>query len=143
VYDFNSGAPALGLSRWIASGTCEISSDKAPCWGTQTTLAADVAEGAVDTGLSGLPPTASDTIAPTSETVGTDEFGEAGVDLTRANVFPANSCLTFGKAWGVSRTSGSSAQAQMGDLVGPGNLSVSNCGSVTVTKAGSDGGAQT
>jgi hypothetical protein len=144
VYDFTGGAgsPTLRLERWIASGTCEVGSSSPPCWGVATTLPAGTAEGAVDTGLSGLPSSVLDSIGPSSETLGTVEFGEAGIDLTNVGVFSAGTCETFGKAFGVSRTSGNSQTAQMKDLVGPGNFTLTNCATVNVTKVGSDGGSQ-
>jgi Prealbumin-like fold domain len=146
VYDFLGGStlrPTIGLSRWIGSGTCQVSSDKAPCWGLQSSLSASQAEAAVDTGVSPFPSSAQDTVAPVTETIGTNEFGEAGIDLTAAGVFTAGTCHTFGKAFGVSRTSGNSGTAQMKDLVGPGNFTLSNCGTLNITKLGSDGGPQT
>jgi hypothetical protein len=41
----------------------------------------------------------------------------------------------------VSRTSGNSATAQMKDLVGPGNISIANCGAIKVTKTSTKGDA--
>ena len=132
VYDFEggSGTPTLTLRRWVTSGACEISSDSPPCWGTATDLTAGgFAEAKVNTTA-----TALDTAAPSSETLGLSEFGEAGIDLTAAGVFTAGQCATFGKALGVSRSSGNSGTAQMKDLVGPGDFSLTNCGSIHVTK---------
>jgi len=138
VYDFEGGGtPVLKLSRWITSGSCEVGSNSPPCWGTATTLSSGVAEAAVNTAA-----TAQDTVAPTTETLGLHEFGEAGINLTAAGVFPPGVCTGFGKAYAVSRSSGQSSTAQMKDLVGPGNVNISNCGSVAVTKLGSDGGSQ-
>lgn len=137
VYDFEGGGsnvPTIGLSRWVTSGACQISSDPAPCWGPQATLDATEAEAAVDTGSGGLPSSALDNVAPSSETLGTNEFGEAGIDLTNAGVFTAGSCQTFGKAFGVSRTSGNSGTAQMKDLVGPATFSLTNCATVHIHK---------
>jgi len=132
VYDFESGGtPVLRLERWIDSGTCEISSDSPPCWGVATNLTAGgFAEGKVNTAS-----TALDNIGPDDpENLGLVEFGEAGIDLTAAGVFTAGSCETFGKAYGVSRTSGNSAQAQMKDLVGPGDFLLTNCGEIKIIK---------
>jgi hypothetical protein len=134
VYDFEGGTtdiPQLTLRRWVTSGSCEISSDSAPCWGIATNLTAGgFAEAKVNTFGSVL-----DTIGPAgSVTLGTSEFGEAGIDLTAAGVFSATTCQSFGKAFGVSRSSGNSGTAQMKDLVGPANFSISNCGTITVIK---------
>jgi hypothetical protein len=138
VYDFEGGSapPVLKLLRWQSTGTCEQTGKSAattgPCWVFALDLTAGgFAEARVNT------TDALDAIAPAgSETLATQEFGEAIVDLTGAGVFPATptSCLTFGRAYGVSRSSGNSGQAQMKDLVGPGTLSISNCGQVIIRK---------
>ena len=138
VYDFEGGGtPVLKLSRWITSGTCEVGSNSPPCWGTANALSSGVAEARVNTIN-----TAQDTVGPTTETLGLHEFGEAGINLTAAGVFAPGVCEGFGKAYAVSRSSGQSSTAQMKDLVGPGNVNIRNCGSVAVTKLGSDGGSQ-
>jgi hypothetical protein len=49
-------------------------------------------------------------------------------------VFDQDVCLAFGNAFGVSRSSGNSAQAQMKDLVGPGEVNIANCGQVIIHK---------
>jgi hypothetical protein len=136
VYDFEGGStdvPQLTLRRWTTSGPCEVSSDSAPCWGVATNLTlGGFAEAKVNTFG-----TVVDTISPTSPasvTLGTSEFGEAGIDLTGAGVFTAGSCESFGKAFGVSRSSGNSGTAQMKDLVGPADFTLSNCGTVIIHK---------
>jgi hypothetical protein len=142
VYDFEGGAatPVLTLRRWVTSGACEISSDSAPCWGVATDLTAGgFAEAAVNVGATAVdqltPPALNSTTGTSvSSTLGLSEFGEAGVDLTGAGVFTAGTCNSFGKAYGVSRSSGNSGTAQMKDLVGPGNFNLTNCGTVTIIK---------
>jgi hypothetical protein len=55
VFDFTGGntLPTLSISRWIASGTCQVGSDSPPCWSTFTDLTALAeAEANVDDGLS-------------------------------------------------------------------------------------------
>ncbi len=133
VYDFTGGAtdhPTITLRRWTDTGPCEISNDPLPCWGVATDLTASgFADAAVNTTASVL-----DTAAPTSETLGINEFGEAGVDLTSAGVFSANQCTSFGSAEGVSRSSGNSGTAAMEDLVGPGTFTLANCGRIIIRK---------
>jgi hypothetical protein len=133
VYDFEGGAtdnPTLTLRRWVTSGSCEVSSNSPPCWGPATNLTAQgFAEAKVNTTA-----TALDTIAPSDETLGLNEFGEAGINLTKAGVFGQNACTAFGKTYAVSRSSGNSATAQMKDLVGPGNINITNCGRVIIRK---------
>jgi hypothetical protein len=141
VYDFEGGtdSPVIRIERWVTSGACEISSHSAPCWGPADVLGAGEAEAAVNTGVGGLSGALpnGDTIAPSApQSLGLKEFGEAGIDLTDSGVFDANTCITFGKAYGVSRTSGNSGTAQMKDLVGPVDFSLSNCPKVNIVKTG-------
>ena len=126
LYDFEGGseAPVISISRWTASG-----------WSAPDELTSGEAEARVNTQGA-----VTDKIGPNGDdpgdSLGTKEFGEAGIDLTDAGVFPATStsCLSFGNAFGVTRTSGNSNTAQMKDLVGPGEISLSNCGTVTIRK---------
>jgi uncharacterized repeat protein (TIGR01451 family) len=132
VYDFSGGGtPAISVSRWITSGSCEVGSDTAPCWGTQQALSSSDAEAAVNTDSA-----VTDTAGPAGSTsVGKSEFGEAGIDLTAAifNLTGNRTCERFGNAFAVSRSSGSSSTAQMMDLVGPVPVDLSNCASPTIT----------
>jgi hypothetical protein len=131
VYDFEggSGAPVLTLRRWVTSGSCDVASKSAPCWGVATNLTAGgFAEAKVNVGA-----TALDEIAPSSETLNDSEFGEAGINLTDAGVFTPGACESFGKAYAVSRSSGNSGTAQMKDLVGPANFQIANCSAALTT----------
>jgi hypothetical protein len=159
VYDFTGGStkpPTLSLSHWVTSGSCEVGADSPPCWNAFTVLPCGTAEANVDTGLTvssvtqgsctipggTLPASTIDLVTPppppatlsTTSTLGTSEFGEAGIDLTNAGVFGTKTCTTFGVAQGVSRSSGSSSTAAMEDLVGPGRFSLSNCGNLIIKK---------
>jgi len=133
VYDFEGSStdnPTLTLRRWVTSGACEISSNSPPCWGTATNLTAGgFAEGKVNTTA-----TAQDTVAPSTETLGLNEFGEAGIDLSAAGVFSGSTCESFGKAYAVSRSSGNSGTAQMKDLAGPTDFTLQNCGTIKIIK---------
>ncbi|MGH3332079.1 MAG: prealbumin-like fold domain-containing protein [Nocardioidaceae bacterium] len=137
VYDFEGGAtdtPRITLRRWVGTGACEVGSNSPPCWGPSTDLTAlGFAEARVNT--TGA---VSDAIAPTPpalpQSLETNEFGEAGINLTDAGVFGADVCTAFGKTYAVSRSSGNSATAQMKDLVGPGDINITNCGSVIIRK---------
>jgi hypothetical protein len=140
VYDFEGGSSpvVLTLRKWVTSGACEVGSSSPPCWGTaQNLTAGGFAEARVNTS------TVPDAISPpalnsasgasTSRSLATQEFGEAGINLTAAGVIPANTCASFGKAYAVSRSSGNSAQAQMKDLVGPAPFSLTNCSNTLTT----------
>lgn len=146
VYDFEGGStdtPIISLSRWVGSGACEISNHSPPCWGTYANATASgKAEAKVNTfgsvSDSLTPPALSDTggVSVTNP-LSTSEFGEAVVNLSSLGVFPRGtptSCTTFGEAFGVSRTSGNSGTAQMKDLVGPGPVNITNCGTVIIHK---------
>jgi hypothetical protein len=148
VYDFEGGSalPVLKLLRWKTTGTCEQTGKDATaagCWVFEQDLTeAGNAEARVNTA------DAQDAIhpnAPPNDTLATQEFGEAIVNLTDAGVFPANptSCFTLGKVFAVSRSSGNSGQAAMKDLVGPGNISISNCAQVIIRKVTSPAGDTT
>ena len=68
-------------------------------------------------------------------TLGTNEFGEAGINLTDAGVFSPTDCESFRQ--GLRRVAGrlaTLAQAQMKDLVGPGDVNITNCGNVIIRK---------
>jgi Prealbumin-like fold domain len=143
VYDFEGGPgdePILTLRRWVTSGACEVSNDTAPCWGPAVNLTTGgFAEAKVNTGTSvtdllAPPALASTTGTSVSNTLNASEFGEAGIDLTAAGVFGAGTCESFGTAFGVSRSSGSSATAQMKDLVGPAPFALQNCGQIKIIK---------
>jgi hypothetical protein len=136
VYDFEGSAtdtPVLTMSRWTTSGACEVGSDSPPCWGTAINLTAlGYAEGKVNTSDVG---TITDQLSPSApDATGLNEFGEAGIDLTAAGVFSAGTCESFGSAFGVSRSSGNSATAQMKDLVGPADFTIASCGTVITRK---------
>jgi hypothetical protein len=141
VYDFEGGGtdtPRITLRRWVTSGPCEVGSNSPPCWGPAADLTASgFAEAKVNTTGSvvdaNTPPTPPATTSVNS-TLGTNEFGEAIINLTDAGVFTPGVCTGFGKTYAVSRSSGNSATAQMKDLVGPGNISITNCGSVIIRK---------
>jgi hypothetical protein len=86
-----------------------------------------------------LPSSVSDSLAPSTETLGASEFGEATVDLTNAGVFGSGQCVSFGQVEAVSRSSGDSGTAAMEDLVGPGTFTLSNCTTAVSTTPQSDG----
>lgn len=91
VYDFEGGAtdtPTLTLKRWLTSAAgntasqCETSKTL-PCWGNLINLTTSgFAEAKVNTTA-----TAVDEVADPNETLGLNEFGEAGINLTDAGVF--------------------------------------------------------
>src|SRR5512133_2329335 len=129
TFDFGgSGAPVLGLLKWVTSGPASqcFSANSVPCWGNRVNLsAAGFAEGAVNS------VTVTDPIANVSLPANT--FGEAAVNLTAAGVFPAGTCEAFGSAFLKSRAS-ASFPAEVKDFVAPQPVSISNCGTIVIRK---------
>src|SRR6266536_2526944 len=114
TFDFGgSGAPSLGLLRWVTTGSADqcFSANSLPCWGNRVNLSGlGEAEGAVNA------VTVTDPIANVSLPAGT--FGEASVNLTAAGVFPAGTCSAFGSVFLKSRSS-ASFPAEVKDFVAP------------------------
>ena len=135
VYDFGGGSadlPALTIRQWVTSGSCEVSSNSPPCWGPAANLTANGdAEGRVNT----FGPV-QDLVGPVSpRTLGTNEFGEAIINLSDAvETVGGDPCRAFGNAYAVSRSSGNSGTAQMKDLVGPANVDINLCGGIVIKK---------
>jgi len=131
TYDYGgSGAPVIALLHWLSgseSASLCYSSSALPCWGNRSQVST----------LN--PPTANGASYPSGLS------GEAGIDLTAANVFATSgSCETLGGAVLKSRSSGSSFTSSLKDfiLLPVGQIHVSNCGSVTVTKTANDNSSQ-
>src|SRR6266511_2218794 len=129
TFDFGgSGSPVLGLLKWVTSGATSqcFSANALPCWGNRVNLsAAGFAEGAVNA------VTVTDPIANVSLPAGT--FGEAAVNLTAANVFPAGTCEALGSVFLKSRAS-ASFPAEVKDFVAPQPVNISNCGKLKIIK---------
>jgi hypothetical protein len=128
VYDFEGGsaAPTLKLLTWItaaADGPCEVSSDAVPCWGQKVDLNGTNSDAQVN--IASIGPVL-DTNPTPDYTLGTVEFGEAGINLTAA-VGEENVCDFSGHVTGVARSSGSSGTAQMKDKVGPAEFTLPGC----------------
>ena len=125
-YDFQSSGVTITLSIWDSS----LNSGKGG-WGPATDITSSgAAEGAANTG-GGV----TDAIKPpNAANPGTDEFGEAGIDIG-ALIPPGNGrpCETFGTVSGATRTSGESTSANMEDLVGPAPIDISNCASPSIS----------
>ncbi len=129
TFDFGgSGAPSLGLLRWVTTGSADqcFSANSLPCWGNRVNLSGlGEAEGAVNS------VTVTDPIANVSLPAGT--FGEASVNLTAAGVFPAGTCSAFGSVFLKSRSS-ASFPAEVKDFVAPQPVNISNCGRIIINK---------
>lgn len=147
VYDFEGSAtdsPTLKLLRWLEGttfqpgSTCEVGSAR-PCWGGAVNLT-QLGFAVAKVNTSDVSNPVLDLVAEGDDQLGTNEFGEATIDLTDAGIFTPGVCLSFGTGFGVSRSSGNSAQAQMKDLVGPGALDLRNCGALRILKQSTGSG---
>src|SRR6266566_1458878 len=129
TFDFGgSGAPVLGLLKWVTSGATSqcFAGNSLPCWGNRVDLsAAGFAEGAVNS------TTVTDPIANVDLPAGT--FGEAAINLTAAGVFPAGTCEALGSVFLKSRAS-ASFPAEVKDFVAPQPVNISNCGKIIIKK---------
>ena len=161
-FDFTNGGgnPVLSLDKWITTGNASqcLANNALPCWGVNTTddnldgvidqqidlTAAGFANGQVfnpppppnkktppTTTLEPIPPNAPRQLLGLT-------FGEAGVDLTAAGVFPVNQCFNLGSAFLKSRSS-ASFPAELKDFIAPAPLNITNCGDVSILKT--DGAA--
>jgi hypothetical protein len=132
TYDFGgSGAPTLGLNRWVTTGSTSqcFSANALPCWGNHIALGGN-AEGAVNSGTIAEPLAGGN--------LGAGLFGEAAIDLTAAGVFQQGVCSAFGSTFLKSRSS-SSFTAEIKDFIAPTPVMISNCGSITIHKVTENG----
>jgi hypothetical protein len=148
TFDFVNGGsnPELGLLKWQTSGSKNdcFSANALPCWGITDAqgdqddgvndqrlnlTAAGFAEGAINTGTvhdDNRPPLGGADLPGFT-------FGEAGINLTDADVFPQNQCVHFGSAFLKSRSS-ASFTAELKDFIAPIPVDISNCGSLKIIK---------
>ncbi len=139
-FDFGgSGVPVLAMHRWMTTGSaadCEAN-NSLPCWNKAVDLtAAEIAEAAVNsTDVSDTnPPDAPRTLPGNTKNGINSTFGEAGINLTGANIFSQNTCTHFGSAMLKSRSSGNSFTSELKDFIAPVPVNISNCGSLKVVK---------
>jgi hypothetical protein len=149
-FDFGgSGTPTLDERTWVV-GTNSPSTDcdsvssgsNVSCWSKPTDLTASgFADGSVnganvvDRNAPGAPRTLTGTTTVSNnKTTVSSTFGEAGINLTAANVFPRNTCVHFGAASLKSRSSGNSFTSTLKDFIAPIPVNISNCGTVIIRK---------
>jgi hypothetical protein len=145
-FDFGGSGPVtLSYHTWLVSGTdagtqC-ASSNTFPCWSAATTLSPSVAIASVNsTNVNDynppVPAAGFNVLSGSTSNNGTvsSTFGEAGIDLQAAGIFPHNVCEHFGDAWLKSRSSGSSFSSEMKDFISPLPVNISNCGEVIIVK---------
>jgi hypothetical protein len=137
--DYLGGGSAVQFHvlTWVATGPCFVGSHTAPCWGaTVLTLDPAVAEG----GVNASPITvAGNPISGVALKAG--QFAEFGVNLSDTGIIPSGECKGFSQTIWESRSAGSSFVSSTKDITIEDN-DINTCGSVSVTKVGSDGGSQ-
>jgi hypothetical protein len=124
IYDLAQGGtrPVLSIREWTGSA-----------WGPATNLTdSGKATGSINT--SPIPAADSDGLGAHSART----FGEAQLDLSA--IFDPNVCESFGSAYLKSRSS-DSFTAALKDFVPPQAITLSNCGSVKITKKDDAGNA--
>jgi hypothetical protein len=131
TFDFGgSGNPDIGELRWVTSGATSqcFAGSTLPCWGNRVDLTASGdANGAVNSG------TVVDSVESPSLSLPAGTFGETGINLTLAQLFPPNACVNFGSVHLSSRSS-SSFTSEIKDFIAPLQINLSNCGTITVIK---------
>ena len=137
--DYLGGGSAVEFHvlTWVTSGACFVGNNTAPCWGaTVATLDPTVAEG----GVNGSTITAANNPISNQNLVA-GKFAEFGVNLSGAGILPSGSCDGISQTVWESRSSGSSFVSSTKDITIE-DKDIALCGSVEVTKVGSDGGSQ-
>jgi hypothetical protein len=130
-------APEFHVLEWVASGPCFVANDPAPCWGADVLeLDPDVAEG----GVNNVTISAGNNPINGAQLVA-GKFAEFGVNLTDAEIVPPGECAGFSQTVWESRSSGASFVSSTKDVTIE-DHDINTCGSVEVTKVGSDDGSQ-
>jgi uncharacterized repeat protein (TIGR01451 family)/LPXTG-motif cell wall-anchored protein len=113
TYEFQGDlpAPAVEITVWTWDGTK---------WGDETVLTLTQAEGSI----------ATDRL-----------FGEMVINLEKSGIFTKGQCDNFAGVFAKSRSSSSSEEPQLKDLIAPVPLHVANCGPLTVSKTVTGGKA--
>ena len=134
TFDLAQGGitPTLAMLTWVTGedDTCYANGAKPPCWGNRKVL---------------NPTTTPAAEAAVGVTPGTDKifFGEAAINLVTAGIFKTGTCTNFGSAYVKSRSS-DSFPAQLSDFIKPLEVSINNCGDLTIVKdSGDDDGTFT
>jgi hypothetical protein len=139
--DYLGGGSAVQFHvlTWVASGPCFVANDPNPCWGAtvQDLTASGFAEGGVNNAAITA---AQNPISGVALKAG--QFAEFGVNLSAAGIIPSGTCGGFAQTIWESRSSGSSFVSSTKDVTIE-DHTINPCGTVKVTKVGSDGGDQT
>ncbi|HEX5938206.1 MAG TPA: SpaA isopeptide-forming pilin-related protein [Actinomycetota bacterium] len=131
-------APEFHVLTWIASGTCFVGNNTAPCWG-ETVLELDPTE--AEGGVNNATITALNNPIDGTQLVA-GRFAEFGVNLTDSDIIPPGECEGISQIIWESRSSGSSFVSSTKDITIE-DVNINNCGTVEVTKTNDDDSAPT
>jgi hypothetical protein len=138
--DYLGGGSAVQfhILTWVASGSCFVANDPAPCWGAtvQDLTGSGLAEGGVNNAAIS---TTNNPIDGTALKAG--QFAEFGINLSDAGIIPSGECQGFSQTVWESRSSGSSFVSSTKDVTIE-DKDINTCASVSVRKVGDDGGSQ-
>lgn len=132
TFDLAQGGitPTLAMLTWVtgAGDSCYANGSNPPCWGNRKVL---------------NPTTTPAAEASVGVTPGTDKiyFGEAAINLVSSGIFKTGTCTNFGSAYVKSRSS-DSFPAQLSDFIKPVEVSINNCGDLTIVKDSGDTDAE-
>ena len=128
AYDFLNGGTALSFNvlTWITTGTCDVGSATAPCWGVPQPVSGTLFNGesnqsAIATGGNGI----------SGEALAINQFLEFGVNLTQT--LGLTGCKSFPQNVFESRSSGSSFSSNPEDIEVQTRV-IQTCGEVTIIK---------
>jgi hypothetical protein len=130
AFDFlqGGGSPNLHALTWIATGSCYLSQDSAPCWGNKR----DITDPALFDGNINTSAIAASDNGISRTALAANAFAEFGINLTQAIAVPTGNPLPcFANQTWVSRSSGSSFTSQPEDVE---VVSKPTCGSITIVK---------
>ena len=131
TFDFLNGGgtiPVLHILKWVASGSCYVGSDSAPCWGPSGPPALS---GDNSGGESNGSPILAANNAINGKDLPVNSFAEIGVNLTQAIKAAGGSTTCFANETWVSRSSGSSFTSTPEDVE---QDNQPTCGSITIIK---------
>jgi hypothetical protein len=147
AYDFLNGGVGLSFHvlTWIDStnstaggnsGKCLVKTDTMPCWGAFIITP----DSTLFDGQANQSPITAANNGMSNKALAVQQFAEFGINLSQA-LDLSGQCLSFPQEVWESRSSGSSFTSNPQDIEIE-HQTIDNCGSVSVTKVGSDGGSQ-
>ena len=128
AYDFLNGGLNLSFTvlTWISTGTCDVGSDSAPCWGPGVAVSGSVFDGESNQAAITGPNNGIN-----GQALAINQFLEFGADLTQT--LGLTGCESFAQNVFESRSSGSSFTSNPEDVEVQ-NRTIQTCGEITIIK---------